>query len=781
MKTVKKTEFQTWQKYEFEHTFMFQGFLLLASSLLSCSLFALAVYIFVNYGDFVFDSYIKNGDIIASIVGPIFWSAVSSAGIILTLTVLSDLMTFLFRKWTSFSNEDALEAASMPAEKIRRILKRKMVIRYLFYIFIYLLWLYSSVIFSFVFLNGMVKYSVILISLTFLTYFGKKILCFPIYTLMKGQQDREKTVRRDRYLSLKTNEGGRKIDAVSEDISYEKYPVLREIIDTVSKEMQINIFEAKAVLGDKITVGISYGKRYSLTIGAGALSVLSEKELREKIRFEFMRAKNPGIDTVNRFLSLQKSVLFSASSWNPLERVYKPFDVYMASELRLLRYYVYAADQNVYLDFSEKFGEESEVYKDAANVKLWIYRTHPIAADAKFHAYLYSSENAPTNYVTKVSERFFEYVRNNKENIKRIICESSGTPMSFFPHEPKLLISALNAGKISLDSRPIGDYGLEIRKIEDKFDRSFSLCMGFSHSERRNRLFLEPKERITAFENERMQGKDKTDEEILSVVSDYLTLRMPKDALGLSLEVKDEKSPKVLFLKGMASVSEGDKSGIDLIIQAGETDPKYVFASDFMLGRRMPLILTKDEQIGKRKKISEIMIEYSQNRVPVKKLWVLDEISGEYKLVSECKPAKLTKEEKEKIKEKIISLCRDRLEWAAVVSYEKENKKRKLLVVCCEKLTFGRYTDSFIEGVYSDDKDLVARNVRILGDFGEICDFAEFYPDAPVEAFEAIEGAIICRRGKLEAEKYLKDEAKRHSAEMHDGDFQGFEQEETEE
>jgi hypothetical protein len=113
MKKIKKSEFVSWQRYEFEHTFMFQGVLLLVSGAVSTLLYFLLVLLLSLLKDSVLTTVIYNGDLITTKLSPpIFWSAIVAAAAVAALFVFSDLLRIIFGRIIVHEEPDRNEITS---------------------------------------------------------------------------------------------------------------------------------------------------------------------------------------------------------------------------------------------------------------------------------------------------------------------------------------------------------------------------------------------------------------------------------------------------------------------------------------------------------------------------------------------------------------------------------------------------------------------------------------------------------------------------------------------
>lgn len=777
MRIIKKTEFVPWQKYEFDHTFMYQGFLLLLSSVCSTACYSLLIYVFLTCGDHVFDSYISDGGITTSITGPVFWTAIAAAGIVAALFLFADLLRTAFRRWLTADEADIQRASALSARKIIRRTRNMMILQFMFYTFIYLLWLYASTVFSLVFRNGMVRYSVIFICLTFLTFFGKKLFCFPVYVVMKKAQNKEKLRRSESYLSLRTEEGGRKTDITTKRLSADRYPLIFKAVNDAVGILHAGTSEIKVVMGDKISVRRPFPRKLSVTIGVSALAMLSEDELSAKIRFEAMKLKNSCLDSINRFIGLNKAIAFSSSSWNPLERVYKPFEMLVLGELALVPYMLVAASENYLAEYVKKVGEDAERLTMAAEIKLWVYSKHEFAYDREFFSSILGAKHPVPDYHKRLMRRYWQYLSENADRILHRFADITDNAPLLYPYNNARISTAAKKKLLDIERRPHGQYLDEVKHLSNDFDKAFVLCARINYRNHRKRIYLDPTERIRRFEHDRISGVFKSDAEICAVANDYITIMMPQSAISLAEELANKDSADAKAVMGRAKLRMGDPSGFSLLLEAGAEEPKYAHFASIHISDAMPLLLSDDEQSEVRKTVKRQLMAYKLSKVSGSKLWYLDDLTGQYKLSAECKPSRLQETQKKQLADTVIDMCRDRLEWAALVCYESKGKQKEVLVVRCSKLTSGAYTDSYLDGVYLDNIDLLARSVRLIGDFGNIPVVSDFYPEAPLEAFEQLEGAVICHKGKLAAQKFLKDEAKRHEKDLLDTDFDGFEDE----
>lgn len=783
MKKIKRNEFVSWQKYEFEHTFMYQGILLLLSGAVSTLLYVLLCVILSLNKDSVLTTVIHDGDLLTTTLAtPFFWTALASAAIVIALFVLSDLLRFIFRRILVKDGSEAESSERLSSAQIIRHVRRTIVTQYLFYSTVYVLWLYAAAVFSFLFKNGMVLYPLIFVMLTFLTFFGKKLFCFPVYLAMKRAQDREKVRRSDDYLLLKTDEGASSGNIVTKPITRERSPIISATVEAALKTVHAKPVGIRIVMGERIELSPVAPKKFNVSIGVSALSMLTEEELYAEICCQAMRHKSPCLDYLNRFMAFNRSLIFSSSSWNPLERVYTPFNAYILAEMTAMPRLIAAADSSFFSSFSEGYGEEVERNAIIAEVKLWVYKCHEFGFDREFNESLFKGKRPASDYHKRLMRRYSAYLSQNADTVCDRLSKITTDAPAVFPFDPQRLARAAREGSIDLCKRPKGAYNDEVKRFSGEFDTAFALCVRGNYRNVRRHAYLDPTARIRAFEGDRINGAFKSDAEILSVANDYITLRMPSAALSLISELDDGNAVYARYIEGIARLYLHERRGIDLIISACEEMPVLSYRVYSSLLDRFTLLLPDRELKEARAAIKACVLKCGTGRIRGDRIWQTDDIKGEMRLSARCSPSKLSDKERQELSDELQRLCRDRLEWAAVVCYTENGTTRELVVVRTAKLTSGSYTDSFVDGVYLDSVDLLPSDIRTQGSMQKYSErgiVIDVYPDAPIEAFELMKGAVIFHKGKLAARRFLSREAR--SFESSEETFDGIDTDEIDE
>lgn len=770
MKKIRRNEFVSWQKFEFEHTFMYQGILLLLSGAASTMLYVLLVIILSLNKESILTTVIHNGDLLTTKLSPLFfWSALAAAATVLALIVFSDLLRFIFKRILVKNESEAEEGKKPSSKQIIRHVRRTITLQYVFYSFVYLLWLYASAVFSFLFKNGMVLYPLIFVMLTFLTFFGKKLFCFPIYVSMKRSENKEKVRRSDEYLLLKTDEGGTHGNIITKPITKERSPVIWSVAESALKTVHAAPVEVKIVMGERVVLSPIAPKKFNVSIGVSALSMLTEEELYAEICCQAMRQKSPCLDSINRFMAFNRSIIFSSSSWNPLERVYTPFNAYILAEMSSMPELMKAADSNFFSLFSERYGEDVEKNAIVAEIKQWVYRNHEFGSDREFNESVFKGKHPVSDYHKRLMRRYATYLSQNADLICDRLSKIGEDPPSVFPYDPQRLALAIRNGNVDLRKRPKGAYNEEVKHFSGDFDTAFALCVRGNYRNVRRAVYLEPNLRIRSFEGERINGAFKSDGEILSVANDYLTLKMPSAALSLISELDNGGTVQARFIEGVARLCLHEKRGIELILSACKEKPALAYSVYSTLLDRFTLILPDEELRSARATVKTCVIKCGAERIRGDRIWSEDDIKGEARLSSRCTPSRLSDKEREELSEDLLRLCQDRLEWVAVINYTENDRSSELVVVRTSKLTSGSYTNSYVDGVYLDSIDLLPSNVRMLNSMAKYSGrnvVIDVYPDAPMEAFERIKGAVIFHKGKIAARRFLSREAKSYESDV---------------
>lgn len=781
MKKIKKSEFVSWQKYEFEHTFMYQGVLLLVSGAVSTLLYFFLVLLLSLFKDSVLTTVIYNGDLLTTKLSPpIFWSAIVAAAAVVALFVFSDILRLIFRKIIVREEPDEEAKKAITSKYIISRVRRTMTLQYVFYVSVYILWLYASAVFSFLIKNGMFLYPLIFAMLTFLTFFGKKIFSFPIYTLMKKRQSREKIRRGDEYLLLKTDEGVSRGDIVTKHVTDEKAPCVFSTVENALKTAHSSANSIRIIMGADINLSPLAPRKFDVSIGVSALSMLTEDELYASVCCHVMRYKSPCLDALHRFESFNASIAFSMSNWNPLERVYSPFNAYIASEMDDLPTFFDCSDNDFYPLFLNKYGEDVERNAAIAAIKQWLYKNHEFGFDREFYASLFKNKRPLSDYHKRLMRQYWGYVSQKESTVIDRLSDISKDSHQYLPYDPRTLCKLAQNGKLDLTKRPKGAYNDEVKRFSKEFDTAFALCVRGSYRSVRKAMYLDPESRIRSFETERINGTFKPDDEILSIANDYLTLKMPAAALSLISETSDRSSAYAEYLEGVSRISVGDKEGIKLVLSACEKVPDlspYFFLTSI---DRLTLLLPDNELYHAHACIGASIMKYLVRRVRADSIWYMDDLKGECRLTSHCSPSRLSDRIKEELSEDLQRICRDRLEWAAVVCYTENGRSRELVVVRVSTPMPGAYSDSYIDGVYFDGIDILSTQVRRLDMIKKYSDTGievNVYPDAPIEAFERMNGAIICHKGSIAAKRFLSREAR--SYESNEETFDGIDTEES--
>ncbi len=777
MKELKKTKFENWQVFSDSGDFMFQGVLLLVSAVFSCLAYALTVYLFLNYGDYVFDSYISNGEIIASIVGPVFWSAVIASTAILLMIILSHPMKRLVRKWMR-DDKDSVRIDEVTPRDLRRKIEKLMAVQYSFYFFIYVVWLYASVVFSFLFLNGVVRYAIIFVSLTFLTYFAKKFFCYPIFCIRCFYFARAINKRNAEYLSLVTNEGSRSINVTETILADKEYPHITRVIKSAARASGLSVDEIKVVMGCGLEAEETRPKLIRLRIGISLLSVLTEDELGCFVEYELRRTADPLFGTYRRYILFILSLRFSVSEWNPLERVYAPITVLANENKHMQRIANLMLSHNMRAEeYRRRAGDERYIHCANAAVKQWLFRKTPFAANKELLDYLMSESSPRPDYQARIIKEFCRFFSKNREHILDTLKSLSENAWTDCPFSVGAVSELASLGLIDVCSFSSGEFLAELEALKASFDKAFMLCAAIDYPRHKKLCYTRPRETVKTYERDRLLGLSASETEAFRAAESYISLYMPREALSLISDFPKPTPKSLTLLKGIAEMMLLDTSGAELVLRnwtpdsrlnARLTDTLLMFASLSAKG-------TDYDKLFERR--SYVQMHEGGLVLRQGMLWHMNSLTGfpilKNRFTESDFPTALRKE----LSEKIFEFCGDRFIYAAVI--KEKSSGENILIISCEEPPRGCYTTMYRGCVYNES-----------GSFGELLDSCVDYrgiklnvvyaPDMPVDVFDKMPNAILTTKGKIAAETILREAAEAQRQEIEDADFDGFEHDDGE-
>ncbi|MBE6669105.1 MAG: hypothetical protein E7601_02760 [Ruminococcaceae bacterium] len=780
---VRKKQFMPWQKFISNLTFMYQGILLLASSLLACSSFYLLTSFFLGHADKIYVTEIAYGGIFTRLASPLFWLAIIFTALLLVLIILSDpISLLLLRVFGAGKKEEDIRSYN-----IKRRIRMSGLNYYAFSLMVYLMFLYSSVVFSLTLKNGTIEYMFIFLSLAILTFLAKKLVALPTYIAMRKHELCEKKRRNREALVVNRDEGESAVSVCTVTLEREKYPVIYACAERAAKRLRCEIEKIEVNLEadvKNISPDESIGP-VSLSIGASLLGIFTERELEAYLTAFFVRLRNGTPTYLDKLMTLSLAVDFCISSWNPIDKLYSPIKMLLTTECGEC---IDSVKSSVAVSIDKYFSNTDDATLEAicsASLKKEIYLNIPFAYDKSFYHPLLKGDSPVEDYQTRLIHRFFTYVENNKKMLYDSFPAAIKNKAYAFECDPEKIAERIETGRLDIAVRPSGAYAEETEKITRFFDSSFALLAEPSFERRSERLYKARVRRVTEFEKDLVSGKIKSVEEKVSAAEDYLELMMPDAAIDVLKDVDNAdalENARLCIILGEAKLRLGDISGLAEMKKAIDLDYRYAMHAVFTAKRLLAVNGDPVDSFDRIRMMNSGFMKYLKNDPTCEKLFVMDDITGKYKLlpsVSEC--TSFDAEEKKAIADSLVEICgEDRLEWAALVSVKINEGEKDLptLIVRCSEIHPGGYTDSYFDGVYMGSSDLLSSEITHFGDFYPRLLCARLVYNAEIEAFDDMENAIICRKGAIEARKILSRELSSFLSED-DSDYTAFEGEEN--
>jgi len=770
-----------WQTYVFNVTFMYQGLLLLISACIACLSFYLSVSLFLSLSDKIYITVISGGDLVTRLITPLFVFAVVFSALLLVMLLLSSPLSNLFLKWFA-SDTPEKDTRSF---NLKRRIRMSVAHFYAFSVMVYLLWLYSAAVFSLTLKNGTIEYVFIFFSLGILTLLAKRLVSYPVYVGMQRQIDKEKKRRNDTAILLDRDEGENYLNTYSKLLSREEFPTVYACAERAARPFHYKIDEIEVIFGSSVSDNslAENTRKIKLTLGVVPLCVLNEKQLEATLTAYFVKLKNGSGKTLNKFLTFNAGLEFCTSRWNPLDRIYAPMTELLFAEANECIGAVNTSIHESIEKYTQKAGEHFLCDLCTASLKKAIYVFVPFAYSKSFYHPLIKGDTPVDNYNTRLSEQYLTYVEKNKKKLCDVFCAITGKNMQFSDFDADKIVDCIKNDKIDLPSRPEGKYADEVHKISATFDSYFALLVGPHYEKKSEQLYKKKIKRLTDFENTLLSGKDKPIGEKISAAEDYVSLMMPEAAIDVLRDVGRQElssNARLNLVLGEAMLRLGDVNGLAALEAAARLNYRCAYKALTTAERLLAANGYVDEYTSLNVRFRDSVMQYLQNDPDTSHLSVMDDLTGEYKLtdgVTVC--TSFSDEEKKKIADSVVEICtEDRFEWAALLNVKKGEKNIPTLIVRCSEIHPGGYTDSYRDGVYAPSVDNLLGEIRNFGDTYPKPLAARLVYDAETEAFEALEGAIICRRGSIEARKILSHELSAFLDGEEDNDYIPFRDEE---
>ena len=773
---VRKKVFLPWQKYVSNLTFMYQGILIFLSSLVACSSFYLLTSLFLNLKDTRFVTVISNGEMVTRLASPLFLLAIVFAGLLIVLFLLSTPIAKLLLKLFSEEKEEGNDTESTKPLNVKRRICMSFVHAYAFSITIFLLFLYVAAVFSLMLKNGTIEYLFIFVSLAILTFMGKSIVAYPVYCAMFKVMNAERRRRDSEALVANRDEGEEPVSVCRLTLTRDNYPRIYACADRAAGALKYKVEQIEVVLGSEIAdVSEIEGTRsVKLSIGCVLFGILSEEELEAMLTSFFVGLYNGSPKILGRFIKLNEAYSFCLSNWNPIDRFYFPIIQLLVTECRQC---ITAVRKSVIGSVERYFvaaGEEKATLFASASLKKAVYVFIPFAYGKDFYHPLLKGEAPVPDYYTRLKSRYFSYLEKNFDHARTAVlalAEKNKILSEFF--SGNLLAILKDKNELSV-KRPSGEYADECSLLSAFFDRSFALLSEPAYENRSEKLYKSKVRRITEFEKELLSGKEKSVDEKVQIAEDYLSIMMHEAAADLLSDVSDYQftvNSRLNLVNGEALLRGGDIRGLDMLEKAASLNYRCVPQAIRTAERLLVAIGRLDKYDGLSERFKSPYVEYVSKSPSLTDLFFMEDLTGNYKASQNVSPCtSFDDEEKNRIASALVDVCgEDRLEWAALVNVKTKAANVPTLIVRCSDIHPGGYTDTYCDGVYFATADRLEAEIRSFGDNYERELVARLLNDAEIEAFEDIEGAIICRKGSLVAKKILSRELSSFLSEDGDG------------
>lgn len=781
VRKVRKKAFTPWQTYMFNLSFMSQGLLLLISACISSIAFFLAVSFCLSISDRIFVTIIHRGDLVTRLISPLFWLAVAFSATLAVLLIFARPLSRLFLG--IYSND--LKISDERPMNIKRRIRMSVFGFYVYALAICIMWLYSAVTFSLVIRGGAIEYLFIFVSIVILTLLAKPIVVFPVYFCMKRAIDREKKHRDDTSLLVDRDEGEEPLDVGSITLSRSEYKKIYSLAEVSARKLGYEIREIEVTLGtglddDSLTENT---KRVKLSIGAELLCILDENQLEATFTAHFVKLKNGTGKSLRHFVAFNEAIAFCTSKWSIPDRLYLPINVLLLAECNEYTNVVNSSIYKSLVRFAKKTEPSIKKHIVSAMIKKAVYIVMPFAYDKSFYHKLIRSQSPVDDYHSRLIEKYFAYVEDNTEKILDSMSKMHLTGLKIYDLPQDKLAELIKEGDLDITTKPTGDLAIECKKISAAFDRFFSLFVSPHFERKTEQLYHNKIKSVINFENCVISGKDMSTEEKITAAENYLSLMMPSASLDVLSDVPEhdkQNNARLNLILGEAKLRIGDRNGIDNLITAASLNYRYTYKALTIAERLLIVNGFAEEYTSLTDNFKPFAKKYIENSIGESKLWLMDDLTGTYRpsvRVSPC--TTFSDEEKSSIANDIINICtEDRFEWAALVNVKRGDKDIPTLIVRCSQIHPGGYTDTYKDGVYFHTGDQLVRDVRLYGDMYEKPLVARLFYEAEIEAFESVEGAIISRKGKLEAERILSHELSSFIDDEDDQDYIEFHSEE---
>ena len=386
------------------------------------------------------------------------------------------------------------------------------------------------------------------------------------------------------------------------------YRMAEEAAGPLTKNNRIHLFASDNIPDEEGNVGIAHvGKDIWLILGTMVLGTLEAEELKQVLEHEFAHLEHDDNGHLVRFDRLMRFMVgeeegFMATVCDIPFRLPYNFLAYEGSFYFLLssRQKEMAADDET----NDRAHMCSALAKIAAH-NLFHYETQ--AYDCIFR-----SEEIPQDFATARVQSYRRKLTEREGEWRHIL--ESGIPSKVDTHPTfRQRWESLGACPYTLTPAALDDaYGAECWAAIATCDKERASVEKEKYDEMRRRAYLEPLDRIQAYEAE---GNLLPPEEMRPIMEAYFTVGQPDQMEALCDEIiRTNDSPTATafsrYWKGFLLLHRYDAAGIGFIYQAIETNRNYTQAGMDEIGKFCTLMGMQEELEEYRRRA----VEYFQTQ-----------------------------------------------------------------------------------------------------------------------------------------------------------------------
>ena len=361
------------------------------------------------------------------------------------------------------------------------------------------------------------------------------------------------------------------------------YRMAEEAAGPLVKRNRIHIFVSDNLPDEEGNVGIAHvGKDIWLCCGTMVLGTLEAEELKQVLEHEFAHLEHDDnghlvrFDRLMQFMAGDEEGFMSTVCDIPFRLPYT-FLAYEGS------FYFLLSSRQKEMAADDETNDQAHMCSALAK----------IAAHNLFHyemqAYdcIFRSEEIPTDFATARVNSYRRKLTEREGEWRQILESSIPSKMDTHPTFRQRWES-LGACAYTMTPAALDDgYGAECWAAIATCDKERASVEKEKYEEMRRRAYLEPLERVRAYEAE---GKLLPPEEMRPIMEAYFTLGQPEKMEALCDEIiATNDSPTATafsrFWKGFLLLHRYDAAGIDLIYQAIETNRNYTQAGMEEIGK----------------------------------------------------------------------------------------------------------------------------------------------------------------------------------------------------